>query len=289
MLFRFAICVLFLTSVGNTQVAPTRVASSEATTHLIQRVDPAIPPLAKAARVGGTVKLEVTISESGDVARVKIISGHPMLVTAVVDAVKKWKYKPFERDGKLIQLITQVELTFPGGMSQEESAVRNKFFPVENECRSLLNKDQYTAAETKCREAVEISNQLPTEVVLERSSARSLLANSIFLQKRFEESVPIYEEALKLDLGYLKPDDADLASDYWNLGRACAMTGQLNRADGLYATAVSTFEAAIHALPEMKQNYAGRLKRSLNEYAQLKELEGQNDKGAELRKKADSL
>lgn len=289
MRFHSVICVLFLTSVMSTQVAPTRVPPSEATTHLIQRVDPTIPPLAKAARVGGTVKLEVTISESGGVATVKIISGHPMLVNSAVDAAKKWKYKPFENDGKPVQVITEVELDFPGGMSEDESAVRNKFFPVENECRSLVNKGQYSAAETKCREAVEISNQLPKEVVLERSGARSLLANSVFLQKRFEESVPIYEEALKLDLGYRKQDDADLASDYWNLGRAYAMTGQLGKADGLYATAVSTFEAAIHSLPEMKENYTGRLKRSLNEYAQLKEAEGQSDRAAELRKKADSL
>lgn len=283
------ICVLFLTSVMSTQVTPIRVTSAEATAHLIQRVDPAIPPLAKAARVGGTVKVELTISESGSIRAVKIISGHPMLVASAVDAVKKWQYQPFEHDGKPIQVTTEVELSFPGGMSEDESAVRNKFFPVENECRSLVNKGQYSAAETKCREAVEISNQLPKEVVLERSGARSLLANSIFLQKRFEESIPIYEEALKLDLSYRKEDDADLASDYWNLGRARAMTGQLDRADGLYATAVSTFEAALHGLPEMKENYTGRLKRCLNEYAQVKEAEGKNDNAAELRKKANSL
>lgn len=289
MRFHSMICVLFLTSVMNTQVAPTRVPPSEAKTHVIQRVDPVTPPLAKAARIGGTVKLDLTISESGEVAAIKVISGHPMLVPSAVDTAKNWKYKPFENDGKPVQVITEVELNFPGGMSEGESAVRNKFFPVENECRSLVNKGQYSDAETKCREAVEISNQLPKEVVLERSGARSLLANSIFLQKRFEESIPIYEDALKLDQGYRKPDDADLASDYWNLGRAYAMIGQLDKADGLYATSVSTFEAAIQSLPEMKENYTGRLKRSLTEYAQLKEAEKQHDKAAELRKKADSL
>lgn len=272
-----------------TQVVPLRVPPSEAKNHVIQRVDAPIPPLARVARIGGTVKLDLTVSESGDVVAVNVISGHPMLVTSAVDAARKWKYKPFENDGKPIQAITEVELSFPGGMSEDEGAVRNKFFPVENECRSLVNKGQYSDAETKCREAVEISNHLPKEVVLERSDARSLLANSIFLQKRFEESIPIYEEALKLDQGYRKPDDADLASEYWNLGRACAMVGQIDKADGLYATAVSTFEAAIRGLPEMKENYTGRLKRSLKEYAQLKEAEGQHDKASELRKKADSL
>ena len=158
MSFHSVICVLFLTSVMYTQVAPTRVPPSEAKTHVIQQVDPAIPPLAKAARIGGSVKLDLTVSESGDVASVKVITGHPMLVSSAVDAAKKWKYKPFESEGKPIQVITEVELNFPGGMSEDESTVRNKFFPVENECRSLVNKGQYSNAETKCREAVEISN-----------------------------------------------------------------------------------------------------------------------------------
>lgn len=131
MRFHSVFCVLFLTSVVNTQVAPMRVPPSEAKTHVIQRVDPATPPLAKAARIGGTVKLDLTISESGDVAAVRVISGHPMLVPSAVDTAKKWKYKPFENDGKAIQVITEVELSFPGGMSEDESAVRNKFFPVE--------------------------------------------------------------------------------------------------------------------------------------------------------------
>lgn len=283
------ICVLLLTAAFNAQDGPTQVPPSEAKTHLVQHVDPEIPLLAKAAKIGGTVKLEVTISESGDVAAVQTISGHPMLVPSAIDAVRRWKYKPFEKDGKPIQVITEVELDFPKGMSDEESAVLREFFPTENDCRDLINKGQYIAAETKCREAVEISNRLPKEAVLERYGARSLLANSIFLQERYEESIPIYEEALKLDLGYLKPDDADLASNYWNLGRAYAMTQKFDKADELYARAVSAFEAAIRSLPEMKENYTQRLKRSLNEYAQVKEAEGQNEEAAELRKKADSL
>jgi len=271
------------------QIAPKSVSPTEAQGHLTHKVEPTVPALAKMARIGGTVTLQLTISTSGDVISVKTISGHPMLVGSAVDAAKKWKYRPFEVDGKPVQVTTSAELTFPGGMSDEESAVRNKLFPAEDECRNLINRAQYSTAEPKCREVVEMSNQLPAEVILERSIARSLLANSIFLQHRYEEAIPLYEEALKLDQGYLKSNDADLASDYWNLGRAYAMTGELNKADGLYATAVTTFEAAISNLPEMKDNYTQRLKRSLNEYAQLKEAEGDKDKAGDLRKKAAGL
>lgn len=62
--------------------------------------------------------------------------------------------------------------------------------------------------------------------------------------------------------------------------------GGLAKADGLYASAVSTFEAAIQSLPQMKANYTQRLKRTLDEYAQLKEAEGQGEAAEELRKRA---
>jgi tetratricopeptide (TPR) repeat protein len=174
-------------------------------------------------------------------------------------------------------------------MSASEQATREKFFPKEDECRKLINVGKYADAERECRRAVEVSNDLPKEIVLERSSARALLANAIFLQKRPSEAIPLYEEALELDKGYRKSDDADLASDYWNLGRAYSVIGDLSKADGLYRTAVSTFEAAIENLPSMKDNYTRRLKRCLGEYAKLKEATGQNDAARELRRKAEAL
>lgn len=282
--------LILMIAVGmSAQAASVSVSATDANGHLLQHVEPTVPPLAKAVKIGGTVKLQINISASGDVVSVKTLSGHPMLVTSAIEAVRKWKYRPFEVDNKPVQVITDVELEFPGGMSENESAVRNKYFPIEDECRSLINERHYADAEARCRDAVEISNQLPKDVILERSEARSLLANSIYLQGRYAEAIPIYEDALKLDHGYLKPDDADLASDYWNLGRAYAMTGQLNKADGFYATAVSSFEAAILSLPAMKDNYSRRLKRTLNEYAQLKIAEGQTAAATELTKKAAGL
>jgi tetratricopeptide (TPR) repeat protein len=174
-------------------------------------------------------------------------------------------------------------------MSEKESDVRNKFFPVEQECRQLINADRYTDAEQKCRNAVALSDRLPSDVVLERSDARSLLANAIFLQRRFSDAIPIYEQALDLDRGYRKPDDADLASDYANLGRAYAMNGELVKADDLYAKAITTFRAAIQSLPSMYENYSRRLQRTLKEYAELKDAEKQTEAASELRKQASEI
>lgn len=268
---------------------PKSVTPAEAHSHITKRVEPIVPPLAKLAKVGGEVRLHIVILPSGEVSSVKAISGHPLLLQSAIEAVKKWKYRPFVDDGKPISVETDVEVNFPGGMPDNERAARDRYYPIESACRSLLNARNYTDAERKCRQAVQISNDLPKDVVLERSHARGLLANSIFAQRRFEEAIPLYEEALALDEGYRKPDDADLATDYENLGRAHAMVGQLAKADGLYAKAVFTFESAIQHLPQMKENYTWRLKRALDEYAQLKEAEGQGEAAAQLRAKATAL
>ncbi len=282
--------MLAMGTAAPTQAAPQKtVTPAEAESHILQRVAPTIPPLAKAARIGGKVKLHIIVSPTGEVSSVNVVNGHPMLVPAAVEAVRKWRYKPFTDKNVAVAVAADVEMDFPGGMSESESAVRNKFFPMENQCRSLINKGHYLDAEMKCRQAVELSNQLPKEVVLERSSARALLANSLFLQRRVTEAIPIYEEALQLDKGCLKPNDADLATDYQNLGRAYGVIGALTKADTLYAPSISTFEAAIDNLPDMRENYTRRLKRALNEYAQLKDAQGQSGAAEELRRKAATL
>jgi TonB family protein len=262
------------------------VAPSEATAHLIDHTNAIVPPLAKAMRLGGTVTLEIVVSAEGNVISTQVIDGSPILQQAAVDAVKQWKYTPFFDNGVAVSVVTVAAVDFGGGMSDQEHEIRAKLFPAEDECRGLLNDKKYAEAGTKCRETVQLSDQLPKEVVLERSTPRSLLAHSVLLQGRVVDAIQIYEEALTLDKPYLGPNDADLATDYANLARAYALNRQFEKSDSLYATAVETFEAAIKNLPDMKENYQQRLNRTLLEYAQLKDLEGQGSAASELRKKA---
>ncbi len=56
------------------------------------RVYPQYPEIARKMSLTGVVKLEVVISANGTVKETKVIGGHPILVTAAVDAVKKWKF-----------------------------------------------------------------------------------------------------------------------------------------------------------------------------------------------------
>jgi TonB family protein len=107
--------------------SPKTITAAEADSHIVKRIEPTVPPLAKLARIGGKVELRIAISPSGDVSTVKAISGHPLLVQSAIEAAKKWKYRPLVEDGKPVAVETDVELDFPGGMGEPERAVRNRF------------------------------------------------------------------------------------------------------------------------------------------------------------------
>lgn len=57
------------------------------------KVAPTYPELAKKMQVSGAVRLEVTVAPNGTVKNVKVIGGHPLLVDAATDAVKRWRYE----------------------------------------------------------------------------------------------------------------------------------------------------------------------------------------------------
>lgn len=271
---------------------PVRVESQEASRNLVKKIDPTLPQLVKQmGGIGGTVVLDATISPEGKVTSVKAISGHPMLIQCVMDAVKQWEYKPFVQSGQPITVVTRVEWVFPSPAhnKSEEVALRD-YYPAFQKCYDLLRKQKYIEAETKCSETVKLADQLPPQRVLERSSSREFLANSLLDQRKISESIPIYEKALEIRAttqGH--DDDADFAWDNVNLARAYFLDGQLDRADPLYARAVTVFEAAIVALPDMKDRYTDGLKQTLQEYAKLKDARGEPERAGELAHKAAAL
>jgi protein TonB len=73
---------------------------------------PEYPPLAKMARIQGTVRLEAIISTDGTIQDLKAVSGHPLLVKAAMDAVQRWRYQPTLLNGEPVQVVTEVDVNF---------------------------------------------------------------------------------------------------------------------------------------------------------------------------------
>jgi len=89
-----------------------RVSSGVSQGLLVRRVNPTYPPLARQARIQGVVVLQAQISKSGDIENLQLISGHPMLAPAAIEAVKQWKYKPYLLNGEPVEVDTQVQVNF---------------------------------------------------------------------------------------------------------------------------------------------------------------------------------
>src|ERR1700751_3402655 len=93
---------------------PQRVRVSQGVSQglLVKKVQPNYPPLARQARIQGTVLLQAEISKDGTIENLRLISGHPMLAPAAIEAVKPWRDKPYMMNGKPGAGETQVQVNF---------------------------------------------------------------------------------------------------------------------------------------------------------------------------------
>ena len=102
------------TPVAVPKVAVQRVRVSQGVTQgmVIHRVQPTYPPLARTARVQGAVVLAAIIGKDGTIQNLHVLSGHPLLTQAALDAVKQWRYKPYILNGDPVEVDTQITVNF---------------------------------------------------------------------------------------------------------------------------------------------------------------------------------
>lgn len=89
-----------------------RVGGQVEAAKLIFKPTPDYPPLAKMARIQGTVRLEAIIAKDGTIQDLKVLSGHPLLVKAALDAVKQWRYQPTLLNGEPVEVVTEIDVNF---------------------------------------------------------------------------------------------------------------------------------------------------------------------------------
>ena len=89
-----------------------RVGGQVEAAKLIYKPTPEYPPLAKMARIQGTVRLEAIIAKDGTIQDLKVLSGHPLLVKSALDAVKQWRYQPTLLNGEPVEVVTEIDVNF---------------------------------------------------------------------------------------------------------------------------------------------------------------------------------
>jgi periplasmic protein TonB len=93
-------------------MAPVPVGGDVQMAMLIRKVIPVYPPLARSARISGVVHLIGTIGKDGKIQNLQVVSGHPMLTRAALQAVEQWIYKPTLLNGNPVEVIAPIEVNF---------------------------------------------------------------------------------------------------------------------------------------------------------------------------------
>jgi len=93
-------------------LAPEQGSPASANGYLLERVEPQYPEAALQRRIQGPVELKVLVGTDGLVRKLTTISGDPLLAGAATDAVRQWRFKPHELNGKVIEFETRVTVNF---------------------------------------------------------------------------------------------------------------------------------------------------------------------------------
>lgn len=95
-------------------VVPQRIRISQGVTSglRLNKVEPLYPPIARVARIQGDVVLKAIIDKQGTIQDLQLVSGHPMLVPAAIEAVRQWRYRPYLLNGQPVEVETSVTVHF---------------------------------------------------------------------------------------------------------------------------------------------------------------------------------
>jgi protein TonB len=89
-----------------------RISSGVAQGSKIHDVQPKYPREARERGITGDVLLQATIDTKGNIINLKTVQGDPILVKASIDAVKKWRYRPYKLKGEPVEVETTIKIQF---------------------------------------------------------------------------------------------------------------------------------------------------------------------------------
>lgn len=92
--------------------APVPVGGIVERPQLLNYVKPVYPPLARQARIQGQVRISAVLARDGSVTSMQLVSGHPLLVQAALDAVRLWRYRPTQLNGQPVEVAMTIDVNF---------------------------------------------------------------------------------------------------------------------------------------------------------------------------------
>jgi TonB family protein len=234
---------------ANTQQEPAGGSAKPIDVNAVRKVEPVYPPLAKAAKLSGSVVVLVDLDESGNVASAEALSGHPLLRDAAVAAARQWTFKP-----TTMRVEGTITFNFKADVPQKSS---DQDPPPRQDTTAYLDS---------MRDAVKANPDSP--------EAHFRLGLALETQNKTDEAIASFKQALQLKPDYLdafnrlfqvylrarryddavavvtarialKPDDASL---YQQLG-------QVYFNEHKFEQAVDTYKQALQIKPPYDLSY----------------------------------
>ncbi len=167
---------------------PISVTGEDAAKHLLSTSTTYAPPVS--VEVEGNVRLHIVIDELGLVSATKVLSGHKWLQTSAQEIVKRWAYRPFERNGKPVTAETAVEVQFK--KNPEDQTYKVWSAAQDNANRLLLNGERQAAIEA-FRQSVLAAEKVGD---IELADTLGELARALIFNGRYDLAFPVQHRRL---------------------------------------------------------------------------------------------
>lgn len=172
---------------------------------------------------------------------------------------------------------------------REATRINRAFFDEQDKCRSFLKAREFQKAEASCRFAVSLVEKLPSEHVLERSSARTYLGIALLSQGKTQAAIPLLKKSLEIRIPEAGESDADTADIYSWLATAYGLLGEVQSARSYFEKAESSYRGAFVVIGDdcdgMRFSYPRRMKAALEAHYHVVKVAGLVDEADKLRLK----
>jgi TonB family protein len=194
------------------------------------RVTPAYPPLARAARVSGSVVVEVTVDEEGKVMSARAVSGHPLLKDASVAAARGWRFTPTTLNGEQVKVIGTITFNFTPPSEEDIERYKEEVAASPNSVEAHLKLGEAYREMNRNEEAA-ATFEKAIGINPQSAKAHHALGLAYLRLYRKEDSMEHLKEAIRLDPDYIEA--------YFDLARMQQGLTQDENAIELYKQALS--------------------------------------------------
>ncbi len=243
---RWVVLFLFLASNALGQSLP-HVQTEEAEKHLVSSPSPVYPTFAEQTHISGDVVLEIVIAADGKTSVRRVISGHPLLLQAAINAVQGWRFQPFIIEGKPSAVVTAVIVVFGNNGIQNAAAqvqirFQYDFWNTENLARTALAKGDLPGAEEHLTKAHELLGPVADNPSNNRERVQWFVdAGDLSRAKqRHEEAEQSYHKGLEL-LQKRDKEAPEIAAVLAKLGALYAAEKRYDLARENYSHSIATY------------------------------------------------